>query len=196
MKYLFALFLTLASFGSAQADSRDITVSTVPFDFVIGNKTFTAGQYTISRISVDLRQVSGFRAQTEKQTPCSFPEHQDPSRQMVNRTCSSATKATSISWQRFPLDWIFIPSPQTAITKEGNGRPIRCSSYLKPLVGAQRIEARPHQDARVKSLFVAFFEPIHGLVRIAERYIDHGNLRSIRIIMVAAIASMTKASTA
>jgi len=53
MKYLFALFLTLASFGSALADSRDITVTTVPFDFVIGNKIFTAGTYTISRISVD-----------------------------------------------------------------------------------------------------------------------------------------------
>jgi len=53
MKYVFALFLTLASFGSALADSRDITVTTVPFDFVIGNKIFTAGTYTISRISVD-----------------------------------------------------------------------------------------------------------------------------------------------
>ncbi|SRR6266853_4420988 len=62
MKYLFALFLTLASFGSAQADSRDITVSTVPFDFVIGNKTFTAGQYTISRISVDPQ--AGLRIQS------------------------------------------------------------------------------------------------------------------------------------
>ena len=53
MKYLFALFLTLASFGPALADSQDITVTTVPFDFVIGNKTFTAGKYTINRISAD-----------------------------------------------------------------------------------------------------------------------------------------------
>ncbi len=53
MKYLFALFLALASFGSAQADSQDLTVTTVPFDFVVGNKTFTAGKYSINRISAD-----------------------------------------------------------------------------------------------------------------------------------------------
>jgi hypothetical protein len=53
MKYLFALFLTLASFGSAQADTRDQIVTTVPFDFVVGNKTFPPGTYTISRISDD-----------------------------------------------------------------------------------------------------------------------------------------------
>jgi hypothetical protein len=52
---------------------------------------------------------------------------------------------------------------------------------LEARVGAKGIEARPQQDARVKSLFVAFFEPIHGLIRISERCIDHGNLRSIRI---------------
>jgi hypothetical protein len=62
MKYAFALFLTLASFGSALADSRDITVTTVPFDFVIGNKTFTAGTYTISRISDD--PLQGLRIQS------------------------------------------------------------------------------------------------------------------------------------
>jgi hypothetical protein len=53
MKYLFALFLTLASFGSALADSRDPVVTNVPFDFVVGNRTFPAGTYTISRISDD-----------------------------------------------------------------------------------------------------------------------------------------------
>ena len=62
MKYLFALFLTLASFGSALADSRDVTVTTVPFDFVIGNKTLPAGRYTISRISADPQQ--GLRIQS------------------------------------------------------------------------------------------------------------------------------------
>ena len=62
MKYLFALFLTLASFGSAQADSQDLTVATVPFDFVIGNKTFTAGKYRINRISTDPR--GGLRIQS------------------------------------------------------------------------------------------------------------------------------------
>ncbi|HZE70723.1 MAG TPA: hypothetical protein VE135_14520 [Pyrinomonadaceae bacterium] len=62
MKYLFALFLTLASFGSALADSRDSTVTTVPFDFVVGNTTFPAGTYTISRISDDPKQ--GLRIQS------------------------------------------------------------------------------------------------------------------------------------
>lgn len=55
MKYLFALFLTLASFGTALADSRDTTVTTVPFDFVIGSKTYPAGTYTISQVSDDPR---------------------------------------------------------------------------------------------------------------------------------------------
>jgi hypothetical protein len=62
MKYLFALFLTLASFGSALADTRDQTVTTVPFDFVVGDKTFPAGTYTISRISDDPKQ--GLRIQS------------------------------------------------------------------------------------------------------------------------------------
>ena len=56
MKYLFAIFLTLASFGSALADSRDVTVTAVPFDFVVGNTTFPAGTYTIRRISDDPQQ--------------------------------------------------------------------------------------------------------------------------------------------
>jgi len=54
---------------------------------------------------------------------------------------------------------------------------------LKTRVRAERIEAGPQQDTRVKSLFVAFFEP-HGFIRISERYIDHGNLRSIRMTRV------------
>lgn len=56
MKYLIALFLVLASFGTALADSRDTTVATVPFDFVIGNRTFPAGTYTIKQISDDPKQ--------------------------------------------------------------------------------------------------------------------------------------------
>jgi hypothetical protein len=34
---------------------------------------------------------------------------------------------------------------------------------LEARIGTQWIEARPQQDTRVKSLFVAFFEPIDGL---------------------------------
>ena len=62
MKYLFALFLTLASFGTALAASRDTVVTTVPFDFVIGSQTFPAGTYTISQISDDPKQ--GLRIQS------------------------------------------------------------------------------------------------------------------------------------
>jgi hypothetical protein len=53
---------------------------------------------------------------------------------------------------------------------------------FKARVRADRIEASPQQDARVKSLLIAFFEPIHSLIGIPESYIDHRNLRSIRII--------------
>jgi hypothetical protein len=62
MKYLLALLLTLSSFGAALADSHDTTIANVPFDFVIGNKTFTAGTYKISRISDDPR--AGLRIQS------------------------------------------------------------------------------------------------------------------------------------
>src|ERR1700739_1832114 len=47
-------------------------------------------------------------------------------------------------------------------------------------VRAERIEAWPQQDARVKSLPVAFFQPIHRLILIPESCIDHGNLRGMR----------------
>jgi hypothetical protein len=36
------------------------------------------------------------------------------------------------------------------------------------------IEAGPQQDARVKSLLVALFEPSQDLIRISERCLDHG----------------------
>ena len=56
MKFAIALAIALASFGSsisAFADSQDTTVTTVPFDFVAGSKTFSAGKYFISRLSSD-----------------------------------------------------------------------------------------------------------------------------------------------
>ena len=55
---------------------------------------------------------------------------------------------------------------------------------FKARVRAQRIEARPQKDARVKSLFVAFFEPIYSLIRIAKSCIDHGNFRGVRVTRV------------
>ena len=63
---------------------------------------------------------------------------------------------------------------------------------FKARVRAQRIEARPQQDARVKSLFVASFEPTHGLIRLPESYIDHGNLRSMRITRVRALLQIVQ----
>lgn len=53
MKYFFAVFFILATLGTALADSRDSTIANVPFDFVIGNKAFPAGTYSISQISDD-----------------------------------------------------------------------------------------------------------------------------------------------
>ena len=66
MKYLFALILALASFASAQADSHDSMATTVPFDFVVGEKTFPAGTYTISRISNDPQEGLRIRSSDGK----------------------------------------------------------------------------------------------------------------------------------
>ena len=55
---------------------------------------------------------------------------------------------------------------------------------LKARIGAERVEAGPQQDTPIKSIFVAFFEPIHGLIRIPERCVDHGNLRTIRMTRI------------
>ena len=41
---------------------------------------------------------------------------------------------------------------------------------LEAWVGAQRIEARPYQHTWVKSLCVAFFEPIHRFIHIPKRH--------------------------
>ena len=47
---------------------------------------------------------------------------------------------------------------------------------LESRIGAEGIEARSQEDTRIKSLFIAFFEPIHGLIHIPKSRIDHGNL--------------------
>ena len=52
---------------------------------------------------------------------------------------------------------------------------------LEARIRAQGIESRPQQDARVKSLLVAFLKPIHGLIVITDRCIDHSDLSSIRV---------------
>jgi hypothetical protein len=74
---------------------------------------------------------------------------------------------------------VLVTVPGTQIVSSGETNAVQ--KILEAPVGTKRIEARPQQDSRVKSLFKAFFEPIHGLVVIPHGCIDHGNLRSIRI---------------
>jgi len=78
--------------------------------------------------------------------------------------------------------------PEVSVTAKGRqispGKANAAQKVLEARVGAEGIEARPEQDAGVKSLFEAFFEPSHGLICISERCVDHGNLRSIRITRV------------
>src|SRR5579864_6834948 len=54
----------------------------------------------------------------EKQARFSFPRHWGQQSQTVNLSCSSAMKATNISWQRSPPDWKFIPWLQAALIRE------------------------------------------------------------------------------
>ena len=52
MKYLLSFVIILGGCLPALADSQHTTVSTVPFEFVVGNQTLPAGTYTISEISM------------------------------------------------------------------------------------------------------------------------------------------------
>jgi hypothetical protein len=49
MKCVISLLLTLVCVGSTFARAQDTAVSTIPFDFIIGNQTFPAGKYSIGR---------------------------------------------------------------------------------------------------------------------------------------------------
>ena len=75
--------------------------------------------------------------------------------------------------------------PEVSVTAKGRqispGKANAAQKVLEARVGAEGIEAGPEQDAWVKSLFEAFFEPIHGLICISQRCIDHCDLRRIRI---------------
>ena len=51
MKYLLSLLIILAGCAAAFAGELHTTVTTVPFDFVVGNQTLPAGTYSISQIS-------------------------------------------------------------------------------------------------------------------------------------------------
>src|ERR1700675_5095136 len=52
---------------------------------------------------------------------------------------------------------------------------------LKARIGAERIEARSRENPGVKTLLVTLFEPMDGLIRIAEGCIDHRDLRTVRV---------------
>ena len=77
---------------------------------------------------------------------------------------------------------VLVTLPGAQILSSGEANAVQ--KILEARVGTKRIEARPQQDTRVKSLFEAFFEPIHGLVVIPHGCIDHGNLRGIGIARV------------
>jgi hypothetical protein len=52
MKYVIALFLTFAAFGSSLAHAQDEVTAAVPFNFFVGNRLFHSGEYTISCSSI------------------------------------------------------------------------------------------------------------------------------------------------
>src|SRR6478672_13529094 len=54
-------------------------------------------------------------------------------------------------------------------------------------IGAQGVETRTQQDTRVEALVITSFEPGHGLSLVAERCIDHRDLRRIRIARIRAL---------
>ena len=55
-------------------------------------------------------------------------------------------------------------------------KPNSVRKVFKARVRTERIEARSQQHTGVKSLIVAFFEPIHGSICVPERCVDHRNL--------------------
>jgi hypothetical protein len=72
MKYVIALFLTFAALGSSFAYAEDNAITTVPFDFVVGNKFFHAGKYTISSSIGDAFQGTVLIRSTDGKTPGFF----------------------------------------------------------------------------------------------------------------------------
>jgi hypothetical protein len=61
--------------------------------------------------------------------------------------------------------------PEVSATAQGTqlspGKANAAQKVLEARVGAEGIEAWSEQDAGVKSLFEAFFDPIHGLIGIS-----------------------------
>ena len=72
MKYFknfISLLILLGSFGSALADASHTVVTTVPFDFVVGNQTLPAGAYSISQA---LNGTNVLRVQRQDGTAAGF----------------------------------------------------------------------------------------------------------------------------
>jgi hypothetical protein len=118
MKYVVAFFLTMASFGSALADTRDVIVTAVPFDFVVGNKTFSPGTYTISRISDDPQGGLRIQSADGKISAFFFPATSAPLAPNDQPKLQFRHEGETYSWQRSPPDWKFIPYRQAPIIKE------------------------------------------------------------------------------
>jgi hypothetical protein len=65
---------------------------------------------------------------------------------------------------------------------EGDSKPREADTackVFKTRLRAERIEAGAHENPRAKPLRIAFLEPGHGLILLAQTYVDHGNLGSI-----------------
>ena len=62
----------------------------------------------------------------------------------------------------------------------------------KARIRAERIESRPNQDARIEPLDIAFLEPRHRLIRIAERGVDDGDLRRVRLVRARALLQLAE----
>lgn len=82
MKYLLSLLIILGGCLTALADSEHTTVTTVPFEFVVGNQTLPAGTYTISQVSMGGKIVLRVRNNDGKGSLFIIPVVTDP---FVNR---------------------------------------------------------------------------------------------------------------
>jgi len=63
---------------------------------------------------------------------------------------------------------------------------------FKAWVRPERIEARSDEDAGIEPLLVTSFEPTHGLIRVTERRVDCGNLRSQRLARARALLQIVQ----
>ena len=60
--------LVMSSVSAIAAPTHDLVKADIPFDFVINNKTFASGPYTIERISADDTSILAIRSLDSKTT--------------------------------------------------------------------------------------------------------------------------------